>query len=89
MAKLKIQTTKSRVEVCGEFCDWKIENSITATKAKGGKFITIDEMPEGEYRVFSEKDFASGEIYPTDKRQMANRYFSGEANEVICSYFYQ
>nr|DAH76592.1 MAG TPA: hypothetical protein [Caudoviricetes sp.] len=44
-------------------------------------------MPKGEYRVFSCKSFLEGEVYPKDGRQMSNRFFSGEANEVICSYF--
>lgn len=44
-------------------------------------------MPTGEYKVLSDKNYSSAEVYPTDGREMPNRYFSGEANEVICVYF--
>ena len=87
MAKLQIQTTLDSVVVCGEFCDWNIDKSIVLDRKKGNKYLTIEDMPKGEYRVFSCKSFLEGEVYPKDGRQMSNRFFSGEANEVICSYF--
>ena len=87
MAKLQIQTTLDSVVVCGEFCDWNIDKSIVLDRKKGSKYLTIEDMPKGEYRVFSCKSFLGGEVYPKDGRQMSNRFFSGEANEVICSYF--
>lgn len=87
MAKLQIQTTLDSVVVCGEFCDWNIDKSIVLDRKKGSKYLTIEDMPKGEYRVFSCKSFLEGEIYPKDGRQMPNRYFSGEVNEVICCYF--
>lgn len=87
MAKLQIKTDLDSVVICGEFCGWDINRSIRVDRTKGNKFIAINEMPKGEYRVFSCKNFDCGEVYPTDGRQMPNRYFSGEANEIICSYF--
>lgn len=87
MAKLQIQTSLNSVVVCGEFCDWDIDKSIVLDRKKGSKYLTIEEMPKGEYRVFSCKSFLEGEVYPKDGRQMPNRYFSGEVNEVICCYF--
>lgn len=87
MAKLSIKTGLDSVVLCGEFCDWKIDKAIRADRVKGQKFINVDDMPAGEYRVFTCKSFDGGEIYPTDGRQMPNRYFSGEVNEVIRCYF--
>ena len=87
MSKLQIQTSLDSVVVCGEFCDWDMDKSIVLDRKKGSKYLTIEEMPKGEYRVFSCKSFLEGEVYPKDGRQMPNRYFSGEVNEVICCYF--
>lgn len=87
MTKLQIQTSLDSVVVCGEFCDWDMDKSIVLDRKKGSKYLTIEEMPKGEYRVFSCKSFLEGEVYPKDGRQMPNRYFSGEVNEVICCYF--
>ena len=87
MAKLSIKTELDSVVVCGEFCDWNMDKALRVERAKGGKFINVDNMPIGEYRIFASKSMLSGEIYPTDGRQMHNRYFSGEINEVIRSYF--
>ena len=89
MAKLQIKTSLDSIVICGEFCDWDVDRSICVERTKGNKLITVNNMPNGEYRVLSCKSFVGGEIYPTDGRQMSNRYFSGEANEVICSYFNQ
>lgn len=87
MAKLQICTALDSIVLCGEFCDWDISRAIRVDKIKGNKLITIKDMPKGEYRIFSCKNFTSGEVYPTDSRQMPNRYFGGETNEVICCYF--
>ena len=87
MAKLQIQTTLDCVVVCGEFCDWDIDKSMVLERKKGNKYLTVENMPKGEYRVFCCKSFLNGEVYPKDGRQMPNRYFSGEVNEVICCYF--
>ena len=87
MAKLQIYTTLDSVVLCGQFCKWDIDQSIRIDREKGKKFITVNDMPKGEYRVFSCKNFSCGEIYPTDKRQMQNRFFSGDINETICVYF--
>ena len=94
MAKLHIYTPLDSVVICGEFCEWNLERSLRVYRAvwekgrgKKAKFITVNFMPKGEYRILSCKNFACGEVYPTDGRQMPNRYFSGEANEVICVYF--
>lgn len=87
MAKLSIKTALDSVVVCGEFCDWNIDKAIRADRVKGQKFISVNDMPVGEYRVFSSKSFHGGEIYPTDGRQMSNRYFGGEINETISCYF--
>lgn len=87
MAKLSIKTKLDSVVLCGEFCHWDINKAIRLDRVKGQKYINMDDMPVGEYRVFAAKSFLAGEVYPTDGRQMANRYFSGEANEIICCYF--
>ena len=85
--KLSIKTGLESVVLCGAFCDWDINKAIRADRVKGNKFINVDDLPAGEYRVFSCRSFIGGEVYPTDGRQMANRYFSGEVNEVIRVYF--
>lgn len=87
MARLSIKTNLDSVVVCGEFCDWNIDKALRADRAKGSKYININDMPIGEYRIFACKSFLAGEIYPTDGRQMSNRYFGGETNEIISSYF--
>ena len=89
MAKLSIKTGLDSVVVCGAFCGWNIDKAICADRVKGQKFININDMPKGEYRVFTSKSFLDGEVYPTDGRQMPNRYFSGEVNEVISCYFFK
>lgn len=87
MAKLKINTKQLKsVVICGEFCAWDINNAICASKLKGAKYIHIDNMPVGEYKVFACKGFTSGEVYPTGK-PMGNRYFSGEHDDIIDVYF--
>lgn len=87
MARLSIRTRIKSVVVCGAFCNWDIDKAIYAERKHNQKCINIDNMPTGEYRVFSCKSFLGGEIYPNDGRQMQNRYFSGEINEIITCYF--
>lgn len=87
MSKLQIHTTAKQVVIVGQFCDWNVENSILAQRKKGSKSIIVENMPIGEYKVLADKTYKAAEIYPTDTREMPNRYFSGEANEVICVYF--
>lgn len=85
--KLKIFTKNESVVVCGEFCDWDIDRAICVTRKPKAKAIVVEDMPVGEYRVFSCKSFTAGEIYPTDGRQYANRYFSGQTDETIVCFF--
>lgn len=87
LAKLQIKTWLNSVTICGEFCGWDIDKAMVVSRTKGNKYITVKDMPKGEYRVFSCKSFLEGEVYPTDGRQMPNRYFSGEVDETICCYF--
>ena len=86
MAKLTIYTPLKRVVICGEFCNWDIDKAREAVKTGKGKSIVVDDMPKGEYRVFSCKSFLGCEVYPCG-RQMPNRYFDGSVNEVIVSKF--
>lgn len=87
MHKLRIHTPLDEVVVCGEFCDWNFAGARRVKRKTGSKAITVEIMPKGEYRVFSCANFLSGEGYPTDGRQMENRYFSGVADETIYCYF--
>ena len=87
MSKLQIFTSANKVCLTGEFCDWNLNNALCIKKAKGNKSIIVKDMPQGEYKVLADKNYSSAEVYPTDGREMPNRYFSGEANEVICVYF--
>lgn len=87
MAKLYIKTNKKSVVIVGEFCAWNLDNALTVDLKKGNKTIVVEDFPKGEYRVLSCKDYAGGEIYPTDGRQMQNRYFNGEENETIHCFF--
>ena len=87
MAKLSIMTSLDSVVICGEFCEWNIDKALRVDRVKGQKYINVNDMPTGEYRVLSCMSFLCGEVYPTDGRQMPNRYFSGEINEVIRCYF--
>lgn len=85
MARLNIRTSLQSVVVVGEFCGWDIDKAMRAELKPGRKFISL-EMPQGEYRVLSCKSYQGGEVYPTDGRQMPNRYF-GTHGETITSYF--
>lgn len=87
MARLCIKTNLLSVVVVGEFCDWDIDKAIRADRKPSCKLICIDNMPRGEYRVLSCKSYDGGEIYPSDGRQMANRYFGGEEDEKIFCHF--
>lgn len=87
MSKLMIKTTLNSVVVIGEFCNWDIDKAVRVDKKPRNKLLVVDNMPRGEYRVLSCKSYHGGEIYPTDGRQMANRYFNGEQDEKIFSYF--
>lgn len=87
MAKLKINTKQLQsVTVCGEFCKWDIDKAIVVEKNPNAKYIKIDNMPIGEYKVFTCKNFTAAEVYP-DGRTMGNRYFSGEHDDIIDVYF--
>lgn len=90
MAKLSIRTETleiSSLVIVGEFCDWDVNKSIRIERKKGAKFINVTDMPKGEYRILSCESYIGGEIYPTDGRQMSNRYFGGEVDETISVYF--
>lgn len=86
-AKLFIKTDLNSVVVVGAFCQWDIERAIRVDRKPGNKTIVIDDFPKGEYRVLCCKSWQHGEVYPTDRRQMSNRYFSGLENETIYCYF--
>ena len=87
MARLSIDTALRSVVIVGEFCGWDIDKAIRVDMKKRNKQIHINNMPKGEYRILSCKSFDGGEVYPTDGRQMPNRYFNGEKNETIYCYF--
>ena len=87
MAKLYIKTTLNSVVVVGEFCEWDLEKALRVDRNPKNKTIVVDNMPKGEYRILSCKNYQCGEIYPTDRRQMQNRYFNGKENEQIHCYF--
>ena len=87
MAKLLIKTELNSVVVVGQFCDWDSDKAIRVDKKPRNSLIVVDDMPEGEYRILSCKSYHGGEVYPTDGRQMANRYFNGAQNEKIFVYF--
>lgn len=87
MSKLSIHAAVDIVYLTGEFCNWNLDGAICAKRKKGNKSIVVDDMPQGEYKVLSDKKYAASEVYPTDGSEMPNRYFGGEANEVICVYF--
>lgn len=87
MSKLQIKTRLNSVVLCGEFCDWDISKSIRIDRAKGAKYIAYNEMPRGEFKVFSCESYMGSEVYPTDGRPMANRYFDGTADETITVFF--
>lgn len=87
MAKLFIKTELQSVVVVGEFCGWDIDRALRVEIKPHNKTIIVDNFPQGEYRVLSCRNYSGGEVYPTDRRQMANRYFNGKENEIIYSYF--
>lgn len=87
MPKLSISTSLQSVVIVGEFCGWDVDKAIRAERKNDNKLIHFADMPKGEYRVLSCKSYHGGEVYPTDRRQMANRYFSGEQDEKIYCYF--
>lgn len=85
--KLFIKTELSSVVVVGEFCDWDIDKALRVELKPKRKLICVDDMPKGEYRVLCCRSYLGGEVYPTDGRQMANRYFSGVEDEKIICHF--
>ena len=85
MAKLFIRTRLSSVVLVGDFCGWDVDKAIRVDRKPERKYISVA-LPEGEYRVLSCKSYHGGEIYPTDGRQMPNRYF-GKESETITFYF--
>lgn len=87
MATLAIKSKLKSVVIVGEFCNWDVDKAVRYDLEKGNKYIRVENMPKGEYRVLSCKSFLGGEIYPTDGRQMSNRYFGGEYDEKITCYF--
>lgn len=87
MAKLFIRSELNSVVIVGEFCDWDVDKALRVDRKSGNKSIVIKDFPKGEYRVLSCKSYRNGEIYPTDGRQMANRYFNGREDEQIYCYF--
>lgn len=87
MKKLRIVTTLNSVVLCGEFCGWDMSKALRIDRKPKAKAIVMENMPTGEYRVFSCESFLSGEIYPTDGRQMGNRYFAGKTDEtIVCTF---
>lgn len=87
MARLSIKTDLHSVVIVGKFCDWDLNKALRVDLKPNGKLITIDNFPVGEYRVLSCRSWQGGEIYPSDGRQMGNRYFNGKENEKIYCYF--
>lgn len=87
MACVSIKTRLQEVYVVGEFCNWNPDNALHGTRTAKQKLIIINDMPRGEYRVLCCKSYHGGEIYPTDGRQMPNRFFGGTENETIHCYF--
>lgn len=83
MAKLYIRTALKSVVIVGEFCGWDIDKAIRADLKPGRKFIGVA-LPKGEFRVLSCKSYQGGEVYPTNGRQMPNRYFGGESETITC-----
>lgn len=87
MANLYVKTDLDSVVIVGQFCNWDVDKSIRIDKKKGSKRISVESMPIGEYRILSCKSYIGGEIYPTDGRDMCNRYFGGDSDETISVYF--
>lgn len=87
MANLLIKTKVNNVYVVGDFCNWSLDGGLTGVRKDKHNLIKIENMPEGEYRVLCCAGYWGGEIYPTDGRQMSNRYFNGKEDEKIYCYF--
>ena len=87
MAKLLIKTDLHSVVIVGDFCNWDIDKALRVDKKQRNTLLVVDNMPKGEYRVLSCRSYHGGEVYPTDGRQMANRYFNGLQDEKIFVYF--
>lgn len=86
MARLNIRTNLRSVVLVGEFCGWDVDKAMRVDRKPRHAVICVEGMPKGEYRVLSCKSYHGGEVYPTDGRQMPNRYF-GDHTETITSYF--
>lgn len=87
MAKLQIRTSLDSVVVCGEFCGWDMGKAVRAERVSNSKYITVADLPRGEYKVFSCASFMGSEKYPTTGRDVPNRYFDGTADELISVFF--
>ncbi|MEG1509430.1 MAG: hypothetical protein RR454_03125 [Clostridia bacterium] len=66
-------TNLDSVVICGEFCNWDIDNAIRVEKKPKAKFIIINNMPEGFFKCFSTKSFLGGEVTQRGE-DMNNRY---------------
>ena len=87
MSKLTIQTKANSVVIVGEFCNWNLDEAKRYDRKSNYKNIVINNMPKGEYKVLDCKSYFGSEVYPTDNREMPNRYFGGEYDEAIACYF--
>lgn len=89
MAKLSIKTNIKSVVVVGEFCDWDLDKALRVELKGRSKLLTVEDFPEGEYKVLSCKNYREGsEVFPSDARpKVENRYFNGKDDEKIYCYF--
>lgn len=89
MASLKIRTDVSEVFLIGAFCDWDAGRALRAVRKPKARYIVIDDMPEGPYRIHCERtcSWPSCEIYPDDHTHVVNRRFAGDTQEVIRCFF--
>ena len=83
MPRLNINSPLHSVVVIGEFCGWDIDKAVRVDLKPGRKYISV-ELPTGEYRVLSCRSWQGGEIYPTDGRQMPNRYLGTHGSTITC-----
>lgn len=86
MSRLSIRTSLQSVVIVGEFCGWDVDKAIRAERKGKSKLIHFEDMPQGNYKILSCKSYHGGEVYPTNGKQMPNRYF-GDHNETITCYF--
>lgn len=82
--KLTVNTDIDEIVVCGEYCNWNLEKATVIKRKPNYKSIIVSNMPKGEYKLLSGRDWANEELDTIGK---PNRYFDNSKNESVVAKF--